>query len=147
MKRSLNQILKEFEKFATNHSQIETFETKPITENVANNVKYPMMWVDLQATATAFQTGQVVINIPVYMLDRVERDYSNISNVLSVGLLKMDDFYTYFTDNECDFGFYFNDAGACTPVIYQFDDIVAGQFMTIQCQVGNSRNEDKIPFK
>jgi len=146
MKTSFKNIIKEFETFADRHTQISVFESKPITENTANNYKYPMMWVDLQGTTTSFSKGQVIIKFPVYMLDRVERDYSNLVNVMSACLLKVDDFYTYFTDNECEFGFYFEDTGNATPVIYQFDDIVAGQKMDIICKVANSRNENSIPI-
>ena len=146
MKKSLEQILKQCETFATAHKQIETFHSKPITENTALDYIYPMMWMDVQGLQTAFQRGQLAMPIPVYHLDRVERDFSNLVTVLSTRLLVADDFYTYFTDNECEFGFYFSDNGGATPVVYDFDDILAGQQMNIVIQVANSRNESQIPM-
>jgi len=145
MKKSLNQILRTFETFATSHSQIETFRTKPITENTANDLTYPLMWIDTQSMNASFQSGQVVISANVYFLDRVERDYSNLVSVMSSNLLKCDDFLTYYNDNECEFGFSFTYTGSATAVGYQFDDICAGYMVTVSIQVPMSRNESVIP--
>jgi hypothetical protein len=105
------------------------------------------MWIDIVNMTTSFQTGQVVINLPVYMLDRIERDYSDLASIMSSNLLKIDDFYTYYTDNELVHKFYFSNTGNAAPVAFQFDDIVAGYTMPISVQIGNSRNEAMIPFK
>ena len=146
MKKSLDQILDQWDIFATAHKQISTFVRKPITENTAKGLVYPIMWADLQGQAVAFQRAQITITIPVYFLDIIKRDYTNLGTVLSTELLVADDFYTYFTDNECEFGFYFSDSAAATSVIYDFDDLCAGYTMNIVIQIANSRNETKIPM-
>jgi len=149
MKKSLTQIITAFRTFASSHKQIEAFETKPLSENIANNLVYPLMFIDVQAMNASFIAGAVNINVPIYMLDRIERDYSNLVSVLSNALLKMDDFYTYFNDHECGvdgFGFNFSNNLSATPVVYEFDDLVAGYSAVIVCQVGVSRNESQIPI-
>jgi len=146
MNISIEKVMKKFRNFASSHQQISTFEDKPISENVAKNISYPLMFIDLQGMTASFQTGQVVITLPVYMLDRVDRQLNNLEKILSERLMVMDDFYTYFTDNECEFGFYFDDNGSATPVIYEFDDFVAGYTMNISMKMKNRRNESQIPM-
>lgn len=139
---------KYFKTFADNHFNIKSFRTKPITEFVASDWVYPLMWIDLQSVNTAFQSGQMVTTIPAYFLDRVERDYSNLLSVMSSTLLTSHDFFTYCTDQfMCDAGFYFQDNAVVTPNVYEFDDLVAGFTMTVPCNIRATRNENRIPFE
>ena len=146
MKTSLSKILTIFETFASDHKQIESFRTKPITENTADNFVYPMMFVDVQGMSSSFQLGQISVNCPVYFMDRIERDYDNLVLVLSSELLKADDLLTYFNDNECEFGFTVSYSGSVTPIVYDFDDLVAGQSLSLTINVGMNRNENQIPL-
>jgi hypothetical protein len=146
MKKSIYQILKSFSDFASKHQQIASFETKPITENTAKGLKYPVMFIDIQGMTSSFQLGQISINCPVYFMDRIERDYSNLVNVISSELLKVDDLLTYFNDNECEFGFTVSYNGGVTPVVYSFEDLVSGQNVNLTINVGMSRNESQIPL-
>lgn len=148
MKTSLTKILDKFEDFAGDHDLISTFRTEPITENTAKNWKYPLMFIDTAALNVSFQRGQVVITVNTYILDRTEKDYDNLSTVLSSTLLTMVDFFTYFwnDDENCSNGFYFSDTGSATPVVFAYDDDVAGYMMPISVQVGEAFNRNKIPL-
>lgn len=145
MRVPLQKILTEFRRFAKAHSQIASVEVKPITENTAKGLKYPLMWVDIGNISASFSRGQMILSVPVLMLDRIQRDFTDLESVLSEQLLKMDDFYTYYNDNECNYGFYFSDSANASPEVYQFDDLVAGYSMAIQVQVGVNRDENVIP--
>jgi len=146
MKTSLDKIFSQFGTFATNHNQISSFYTKPLTENTAKGLIYPMLWIDVQAVSVSFQRGQAIITLPTLILDRVERDFSNIISVLSSTLLTINDFLIYYSDIECTYGFYFSDNSSASPVIYEFDDLVCGWNMNISCQIMDSRDTTKIPF-
>ena len=146
MKTSLSKIFTQFERFAGLHPMIEGFSIAPLTEYVAKDWVYPVMWVDMQGTSITFNTGEVRITFPVYILDRVERDFSNYKSVMNSTLLSLNDFYAYYTDNECEYGFMFNNSSALTSRAYEFDDIVCGWSMNILTQVADDRNESQIPF-
>lgn len=146
MERSLVKIIKALEDFATAHQQIETFMSKPLTEVSSKGIKYPLMFLDVQGMNASFARGQVVITAPIYFLDRIERDYSNLVAVMSSCLLKVDDFLTYFYDKECDLKFSLQVQGSATPVVYEFDDLCCGWSLTCAIQTGMSRNESSIPI-
>ena len=148
MKTSLARIIKSFQTFATNHKQIEEFSTAMITDMVAKNWSYPLMWIDYTDISVSVQRGQVVITMSIYFLDRVERDESNMTYVMSSNLLKALDFITLYNDHECGeggYGFYFSDTPSLSPIVLDFDDIVSGWKLGAVIQVGYSRNEDEIP--
>lgn len=146
MNTSLSKLFSYFNTFATNHNQIASFYTKPLSENTARNLIYPMLWIDVQSLSVAFARGLASVSIPVYMLDRVERDFSNIVEVQSSTLMVINDFLIYFTDQDCSYGFNFNDNASASPVIYEFDDIVCGWTMTVTAGIMDARNILKIPF-
>jgi hypothetical protein len=146
MKTSLTKIFTEFKNFATEHKQIKTFEVKPLSENTAKGILYPLMWIDLQTVNVAFEAGQMVADIPVYMLDKIERDYSNLAYVMADALLQLDDLYSIYNDSGCTLGFYFNDNEQATPVVLEFDDLVAGYSMIFKCQILNGLNINEVPI-
>jgi hypothetical protein len=146
MRTSVTKIMKEFERFATAHNMIKTFGVKPIEELISADTVYPLMWINTSGMNATYAQGEIVLTIPVYMLDRVERDWSNRIEVMSSTLLNMNDFYTYYTDNECTYGFYFGDNGTANKVGDEYSDILEGYTMDIICKIANSRNENEIPL-
>lgn len=148
MKTSLERVIGYFETFADEHRMIKSFEVAPLTENIAKNWTYPLMWIDLQEMSASFTRGQVVVSLPVYILDRVQRDFSNIESVMSSTLMNIEDFLVYFQDDEdCLRKFYFSDPGSASPIMLEFEDIVCGWSMPVSIQIMDARNENEIPMR
>ena len=146
MEKSLERILTEFKSFATKHKQISSYSDEIITEYIAKNWIYPIMWVDYSGMGVSPAPGNVSLSIPVYFLDRVKKDQSNLATVMSSNLIKALQFITQYNDNECTYGFYFTDTPSIAPEILQFDDIVSGWRLTVSLNVGYSRNELLTPL-
>jgi len=146
MQTNITKILKELAIFANGHKQIVSYRTEPITENTAKGLSYPLMWVDLTEMNVAFDAGELVIDLPIYILDRLKRDYSNVVGVLSDTLLILDDLITMYCDNSCELGFNLEYTSDATPVIFEFDDLTAGYSAILKCHVGTSHNQVQVPM-
>jgi hypothetical protein len=118
----------------------------PLTELVARDKRlYPLMWLDYSAIAPSAGYGVWTISIPIYFLDRVERDYSNIDQVMSSTLFLVDDLLTEFNDNHCTYGFDFQYNASVTPWMLEFEDLACGWQVNVSAQTGFNRDETKIP--
>lgn len=148
MRTSLVQVLKELESFTSRHLQLKTFEAKPITEFTAKNYVYPVAYVNLEEMNTSFEAGQTIMDLHLYIVDRVERDFSNIVEVMSSTLLMCDDFYNYYTeDPECTLGFHFNVSSNASPIAFPMgEDLVCGHTITLKCAILNDRNRNVVPL-
>ena len=146
MERSLSKIINTFRTWAGTHAQIETFESKPLTEFIAKDQRrYPLMWLDYSAIAPSASYGIWTVTMPIYFFDRVERDYSNIDQVMSSMLLLVDDFLTEFNDNHCNIGFDIDYSAGVSPWMLEFEDIVCGWQVSASIKTGFNRDETKIP--
>jgi len=147
MKSSLGKLITLMESFANRHPLINTFEVKPVTDYVANNWIYPVMWVNLPGTTAAFAKGAVNLTIPVFVLDRVEEDTSNYASVKSSTLLTINDFLSYFQDQfDCLYGISFSSASNLTGQYLQFEDRAAGWSANVTVHMLQSYNESEIPI-
>ncbi len=146
MERSLSKVINTIKTWCLAHPQIETFESKPLTEFVAQDQrKYPLVWLDYSGISPAAARGLWTISMPFYILDRVERDYSNLDAVMSSTLLIVDDLLTIYNDNSCYYGFDFQDGASVSPWMLEFDDLVCGWQVSPIVQIGMSRSELSIP--
>ena len=146
MEKGLSKIISTIRTWAEAHPQISTFKTKPLTEFVASESNiYPLMWLDYSNIGPSAQLGQWTITMPFYFFDRVERDYSNIDQVMSSMLFLCDDLLTEFNDNHCEYGFDFQYGASVSPWMLEFDDLVCGYQVNVAVQTGMSRDESKIP--
>ena len=143
MEKSIKQITKTFETFATGHKIISDFKSNVVQKNFAQNWKYPLMYC---VTGSAnFQPGQVRLGMDIYFLD-LPGSEENYTQKLSDMLKITDDFYTYFNTNEASYGFYFSDDVVAEPVILAFEDTVIGYRIPITIQVKMMNNETEIPI-
>ena len=144
MKKSLSEIISTFEKFAANHKQIAMYTSLPSQEFISANKSYPFFIIETQDAV--IENGQVVLDFNIYALDRIQKDDSNINDVLSRCLLIMEDFWVFFNENLDAYGFYLSEQQ--TPikrVAYQFSDLLGGYKMAVKCQIPAYRDESIIP--
>lgn len=144
MRKSLLQVINEFRKFADAHKIIKSFESKPITQMMAKNLKYPLMWINWKPGA--FATGELIVNADVYFLDRLAKDNSNIDQIISDNLLNANDFYTYFNDHLDEYNFLMDNNAPFSPVVFEYDDELAGWVVSVQIDIQNDRDELEIPI-
>jgi len=142
MKTTLKQISDRFETYVSEHTQLSGFVDDIVESFVSSNYTYPLMWFDTGRLRPNFETGELRIEVDCYFLDIIN---NNLSKIISDQLLNASDFYTIFSDNEEDFGFYISNTSNCMPVFFEFDDDLGGMKMTITIQVGESRNENQVP--
>lgn len=144
MEKTLKQIVTSIETFADSHKGIKQFEAKPLSEFTADGYLYPLMWLEI--VNITFSINEAKIKINAYFVDRLNSDYTNFIKIVSDTLKLCDDFYSYFTEYEEDFGFYFNNNAPITPIEYAFDDNVAGNKIEITVQVALKRNKNQVPI-
>jgi hypothetical protein len=144
MKTSLKQVIDIFEKFAKNHKQISAYTSLPSEEFISKNKLYPFFIVE--PADAVIENGQVIIDFNIYALDRIQKDDSNINDVLSRCLLIMEDFWVFFNENLDEYGFYLSEKTTTMKrVAYMFSDMLGGYKMSVKCQVPMYRAEDQIP--
>ena len=145
MRKTLNQVIKDFRAFCDAHKMIKSFESKPITQMMAKNLQYPIMWLNWKPGA--FATGELIVNADVYFLDRLKKDNSNIDQVISDNLLNANDFYTYFNDKLEDLTFLMDNNAPFAPVVFEYDDELAGWVVSVSIQIQTDRDELEIPMQ
>ena len=82
----------------------------------------------------------------ITVVDRLKEDDTNSTSLWSDTLQLINDFYTKFSDNECEYGFYMDPAASATRVYAEFDDRVNGYSCTFIVKIGNNRDETQIPI-
>ena len=144
MKKTINQLVKEFNRFADSHKIIKSFNAKPITQLMAKNLQYPIMWMSFEGAE--FDAGEIVVNSNVYFLDRLAKDNSNLIQLLSDNLQLANDFYTLYNDNELKYDFFFDNVANAEPIVFEYDDVLCGWMMPIRISITNDRNEANVPI-
>lgn len=144
MRKTLKQIITLFETFADDHLVINSFECNPINFNFADNITYPLMFVEIGDFIPT--PGNVDINITVYFLDLLKRDKSNYVQVLSDTMKMCLDFYSIYNNNEADYGILFKDDARAVPWLFQSEDNAAGYKMSLTVQCIFDVNEDAVPI-
>lgn len=143
---TIDQVLKEYKSFFNQHLMVKEFNyTVPKDRFVTKNYKYPLVLIE--PNGFEFGTGEIKFNHNLYFLDIVDKDLINYMSIISNQLQIGTDFYNYFNDNECKFGFFLYNESSATPVIFdEFEDWLCGIMMPISLQIQNPRNEDEIPL-
>ena len=104
------------------------------------------MWVDIGNVAFTDNGYMVSLSVAVRMLDRLKGDDTNSTSIWSDSLLLINDFYTLYNDNECEYGFFIDNPLAAERVYSAFDDDVNGYSANIIVKTGNKRDESQIPI-
>lgn len=134
---------KAFEEFVSNHSQINQYKTGIEADIKADNLLYPMMWVEYGNPS--IRTGVIVLNIRVFFLDKLLEDVSNLTDILSDTLHLANDFFAIYYENEYDFDFTLTGNGEGVPVTMNYDDGLAGYYFNFQVTFRNYRDETEVP--
>lgn len=144
MRKTLKQIDKALEQFATAYKLIKSYRSEGYDEQAGGGFTYPMMWANIPDARPTIRAGEIIIPIDIYMLDKPASKNDNIVPVLSEQLLTSSDLYTYFNDNELEFGFFCEDTAQLTPIRFDFVDKPIGYKMTLTFKVAYERNENII---
>jgi hypothetical protein len=141
MERSIKQITKAFETFATSHKIIKDFKSNIIQKNIAKDWIYPLMYTNVGNAR--LENGQIQLSMDIYFID-LPGNEDSYTQKLSDMLRVSEDFYTYFNHNEQSFGFYFNDIVNAEPIVLQFEDTVIGYKLPIIIQIKMLNDENNI---
>ncbi len=150
-----NQILKEFETFATNHKQIENFGNGDLWEIVEHNqltdFNYPLFWVADQPANLG--DGTFTWNFNVMAMDLVSKDESNENDVKSDMCQVLLDCVSYFeqktaTSNNVDWlKVNLVRSGTLTSFTERFSDELTGWGMNIGFRLPFSYNNCDLPIE
>jgi len=143
MNVTFNQIITEFNNFATKHKGISSFESKLLTEFTANNYTFPLMWV--QTDSIKFKDDQVLFDFKVTFVSLL-RNKDNENKILSDTLKLCSDFFSYYNDDEELYGFLMSDEAPAKQVLYKFDDSVIGNEILVTIEVKNERDSNQVPI-
>ena len=150
-----NQILKEFETFATNHKQIENFGNGDLWEIVEHNqltdFNYPLFWVADQPANLG--DGTFTWNFNVMAMELVNKDESNENDVKSDMCQVLLDCVSYFeqktaTSNNVDWlKVNLVRSGTLTSFTERFEDELTGWGMNIGFRLPFSYNNCDLPIE
>lgn len=150
-----NQILKEFQTFATNHKQIQNFGNGDLWEIVEHNqlvdFNYPLFWVADQPANLG--DGTFTWNFNVMAMDLVNKDESNENDVKSDMCQVLLDCVSYFeqktaTSNNVDWlKVNLVRSGTLTSFTERFSDELTGWGMNIGFRLPFSYNNCDLPIE
>jgi len=145
MKVTITQINNSFKQFASKHKMLKSYLDIPIDENKASDYTYPMMLVDWTKPVN-LTLGSGEITCDVYILDKITRDFTKLTNILSDAFQVCDDFHTIFINNEQKYGFVCDDNIALEVIAFDYEDIICGYKMSINLTVVDNLRENEIPM-
>ena len=150
-----NQILKDFQTFATNHKQIQNFGNGDLWEIVEHNqladFNYPLFWVADQPANLG--DGTFTWNFNVMAMDLVNKDESNENDVKSDMCQVLLDCVSYFeqktaTSNNVDWlKVNLVRSGTLTSFTERFSDELTGWGMNIGFRLPFSYNNCDLPIE
>ena len=150
MKITYNQIIEEFESFATSHSQISSFNkglaSDLVQHNMLTDFTYQLMFCQLDQPAT-MSNGEVTITVMVYILDLSKKglELEILSDTLLTVLDTVAHFEKLYTDNWKFVSI--QKTGTAQPYIGDFDDTITGWGIPLQFKQPLQYDECQIPNK
>jgi methionine synthase II (cobalamin-independent) len=127
---TLNKIIDDIELFCSNHLQINSFYCGQTWNFQSKTNIYPA--IILIPSPSTIYDGKIVYNFQLYAIDRMNKDKSNLNEILSDMALVIADVVAEFNDPEYDTYDYFIDDDIINiePLEEELDDIVAGWVAT-----------------
>lgn len=142
---TLNTIIDAFDTFCSDHLQINTFYSDQTWNfQTANNI-YPA--VILIPSPSSIADGMITYVFTLFVIDRLNKDRSNLNDVLSDTSLIMADIVSEFNDNYDTYDFQLSEGDVgMEPLFEVFDDVVAGWVSSsLSIETRFSRNDCIIP--
>lgn len=123
---TLNKIIHDIEQLCSDHLQINSFYCGQTWNFQSKTNLYPA--VILIPSPSILYDGKIVYNFQLYAIDRMNKDRSNLNEILSDMALVIGDVVAEFADPEYDTYDYFIDDDAINiePLEEELDDVVAG---------------------
>jgi len=138
-----NQIINEFEKFCTDHFQINSFYSGKTWNFQTKTNIYPA--VIMLPIPSSIQTGKINLSYNIFITDILNKDRSNLDDLYSDTLLMITDMVSFFRDNE-NLNFSLSeDTVQIEPFEEEFDDILCGWMATITLEIPYTSNTCYIP--
>jgi len=147
MKITYNQIIEEFQTFATDHTQISEFANGDLWEVVQHNkltdFKYPLMFVT--DGAANLGEGFITNSFSILVMDKAVEEFEN--EVKSDTLLTLLDCLAYFDKLYTDNWKYVSieKSGSAESFTERFDDTVTGWTININLKQPLQYDECQIP--
>lgn len=146
MRQTLNQIYAVLRQFAENHLQVNTFATGKFSEVAMNEqVKYPLMYVEVVNSTTSEKT--VMINLNVLVADLEAHDSANREDVHSDTLQTALDLRTWLMRNQEFEEFTIEPNSTLQPFSMKFSDNISGWINSLSVVVSNANNICDIPVE
>lgn len=143
---SLNTIIDTIEQFCNGHLSINTFYSgQTFNFQAQHDNLYPAI-VLIPAPST-ISDGKLKFNFQLFALDRLNKDRSNLNEVLSDTSLIIADIIAEFDDNYSKYGFILDEIDLeIEPIEEEFDDCLAGWVCTnFSIAIRYGRNDCVIP--
>lgn len=143
---TLNKIIKDIETYCTSHKQINTFYAGQTWNFGAKHSNiYPA--VVLVPSPSTISDGKIIYYFNLYCIDRMNKDRSNLNEILSDTSLIIADIIAEFDDNFSTYGYMLEDTDLnIEPLEEEMDDIVAGWVCNnFSLQIPYGRNDCNAP--
>jgi hypothetical protein len=144
MQVSLKHIFNTLENWSSQHYALSSFHAKEIKDLQANDLRYPLMWCQVDSNGMEIREGEVVFQIIVLILDRMHED-ADVNKLLSDTACVIEDLITDLNDNIDLFDFNCEIKSTAKPVMDTFSDHVIGWRIPIKFKVISSKNESFVP--
>jgi hypothetical protein len=148
MKITYNQIIKEFQDFATSHTQVSEFANGDLWEVVQHNkltdFTYPLLFVT--DNSASIGVGEITNSFNVLVMDQANEDTENEvkSDTLLILLDCIAHFEKLYTDNWKFVSI--QKSGSAEPFTERFDDTVTGWTINIDLKQPLQYDECQIPI-
>lgn len=143
---SLNTIIDHVEAFCTSHLQVNSFYSGQTWNFQAQHDNIHPAVILLPIPSTIYD-GKITYAFQLFCLDRLNKDRSNLNEILSDTSLIIADFIAEFDDNYDKYGFVLDDSDiTIEPIEEEFDDVLAGWVATnFTIQIPYGRNSCVVP--
>lgn len=129
------QLINKLKVFFESNKFVQRFECdflEQFDNYSGKNEKYPMVFMALDSASTTDYLGEFTVSI--HCLDVIQKDRTNINNIVSDTHLILQDLYRYLVDGS-DTSIYVNGGASYIPLNNAFCDYLAGNVMTISVEV------------
>ncbi len=153
MRYTINQIIRDFETFVSEHGQLNQFLMKDPMELLNDHEglytsSFPVLDAVLRPSSFSGNVGTsltVSINFDLYFMDLVHKDLSNEFEVVSDMQLCAMDFIAYFNKPEFDDYFTVSTNGTLLPFYEKGDNEMTGWTLSVSFKIIDKRDSCAIP--
>lgn len=146
MKNHLINILQDFRDFTNKHIMLKTYMDNILDDTALVNIIFPLLYIG-QGEVT-LEDGQITIKMDISIVDLLNDDRSNFTNILDNMLLCVVDFNDYYriTDSGSECSYYINGGNATPGTFVDFGQDAAGYIFNISVIIKHSIDKNNVPL-